>query len=743
VVVKPAEHNSRAPAKSKAANVAALCDYIGGPEDEHGQARTDIGHRGALNLMGVDHADQVAEMIDLAEVSKRSTQPVDHWIISWTHAEQPTAAQVDQVARRFLEEMGLKDHQCIYALHTDTANLHMHLAINRVHPEREIVIEVNKGFSLNAAFRAIAIIEHEQGWKPEPNAVYRVEMDGPTVHVRHRDEKARAAVRELPREVRQHHQLRERKPSRRARDIEERTGDRSAERIAIEDGAPIIRAAKSWQELHQGLAAQGMRYERQGSGGKLWVGDQPVKPSSAGRDCSLPALEKQLGAFEPAAVQERAGEVKAREPEPLAPQAAPGWADYRKAREQHYAARAAGRGQKQAGQRAAWEALRDRHREARAKMFNESWRGRGDALNALRSVLARDQAAEKLELKERHQREREAARQEQRRGPFPRYEEWLRGRGADREAELWRHREREAPVIEGPRFEQPKPEDIRSFEPVIDRGVVHYRREGAPAIAFTDQGKRIAIHASERASVLAALQLSQQKWGEFVVTGNDKFKRLCVTVAAEHGLRLTNPELQAALAQERNRLQLQRQEELRGQPPRPERVPAGPADPVQQREAPTPASPAAPAELGRPKTVVDLYRRHFDEIAARAAGKPDPSRVDTEIAVRLRITGRSREEVARIIEVGAKATRPAEDRSWEKYGARAAENAFGVPGDRRASELAPHTDRLFGIEGRNRQHEIAEQQRIALERQQQLERERLQRSQGRGGPERGGGGRGM
>jgi hypothetical protein len=740
VVVKPAEHNAKAPAKSKAANVAALCDYIGGPEDENGQPRTDIGQRGALNLMGVDHADQVAEMIDLAEVSKRSTQPVDHWIISWTQAEQPSKAQVDAVARRFLEEMGLKDHQCIYALHTDTANLHMHLAINRVHPEREIAVEVNGGFFKNAAFRAIAIIEHEQGWKPEPNAVYRVEMEGQTMHVRHRDEKARAAARELPREVRQHHQLRERKPSQRARDIEERTGDRSAERIAIEDGAPIIRAAKSWQELHQGLAAQGMRYERQGSGGKLWVGDQPVKPSSAGRDCSLPALEKHLGAFEPAVAPERAAEVKAREAEPLAPQVAPGWADYRKAREQHYAARAAGRGQKQAAQRAAWEALRERHRDARAKMFKESWRGRGDALNALRSVLARNQAAEKLELKERHQLEREAARKEQRRGPFPRYEDWLRDRGADRAAERWRHRTREAPAIEGPKYEIPKPQDIRSFEPAIDRGVVHYRREGTPAPAFTDQGKRIAIHVSERDSVLAALQLSQQKWGQFVVTGNDKFKQLCVQIAAEHNLRLTNPELQASLTKERERLQLQREEQMRGPQTPQQREPAATAERGKQIETTSPASPAAPRELGRPKTVVDLYRRHLEHVTPRASGKLDPSRVDAEIAVRLRLTGRSRDEVAQIIAVGAAATRPAEDRSWEKYGARAAENAFGVPGDRRAAELGTSVDRIFGIEGRDRQREIAEQQRIALERQQQLERERLARERGhdRGGP----GGRG-
>ena len=90
------------------------------------------------------------------------------------------------------------------------------------------------------------------------------------------------------------------RPSGRAQDLEERTGQRSAERIAIEEAAPIIRQARSWRELHAALAAQGMRYEKKGSGALLWIGEQPVKASTAGRDCSMAALRKRLGEFEPA-----------------------------------------------------------------------------------------------------------------------------------------------------------------------------------------------------------------------------------------------------------------------------------------------------------------------------------------------------------------------------------------------------------------------------------------------------------
>ena len=79
-----------------------------------------VEHRGALNLLNIDHDGQIQEMIDLAEVARRSQQPVQHWILSWREGEQPTRAQADETVGMFLAEMGLGEHQAIYALHRDT-----------------------------------------------------------------------------------------------------------------------------------------------------------------------------------------------------------------------------------------------------------------------------------------------------------------------------------------------------------------------------------------------------------------------------------------------------------------------------------------------------------------------------------------------------------------------------------------------------------------------------------------------
>jgi hypothetical protein len=198
-----------------------------------------------------------------------------------------------------------------------------------------------------------------------------------------------------------------------------------------------------------------------------------------------------------------------------------------------------------------WNDLTNRHRKERADVLGGSWRGKGDLLNATRSVLAARQAQEKASVRERQRLARAALCRDT--GPFPSYENWLERRDRD-QADRWRHRERRPATIEGPTFEQPTVRDIRAFTAVLDGRRVHYHLARSRRPSFTDHGKTIDIDDSRtRESVLAALQLSAQKWGAISVHGNREFMRTCVELAAEHGFKIANPELQEAIAAERQR----------------------------------------------------------------------------------------------------------------------------------------------------------------------------------------------
>ena len=261
--------------KSKAVMISELVDYIFAAQDDQGKEK--LAHFGALNFLTTTRAAQKNEMIALAEESIQSKMPVTHWILSWKDEEQPTPEKVDFAVRYFLGLMEWGEHQAFYTVHKNTANLHVHILVNRVHPDTLKVHRPNRGFDIERAHLAIAKLERIQGWASEENSVYKDSWTGRYFAMTKRDSPKLCSG---------------------AGSLENATGEKSAQRIARERGQNIIKEAASWQELHEGLVSVGLRFEKKGSGALVWVGDVAVKVSSVDRAFSLPKLVKKLGEYE-------------------------------------------------------------------------------------------------------------------------------------------------------------------------------------------------------------------------------------------------------------------------------------------------------------------------------------------------------------------------------------------------------------------------------------------------------------
>ncbi|EKM9682019.1 TPA: relaxase/mobilization nuclease domain-containing protein, partial [Escherichia coli] len=80
-------------------------------------------------------AEEMQKAADLAHFSKDDTDPVFHYILSWPAHESPRSEQLFDCVRHTLKSLELSKHQYVAAVHTDTDNLHVHVAVNRVHPE--------------------------------------------------------------------------------------------------------------------------------------------------------------------------------------------------------------------------------------------------------------------------------------------------------------------------------------------------------------------------------------------------------------------------------------------------------------------------------------------------------------------------------------------------------------------------------------------------------------------------------
>ena len=70
------------------------------------------------------------------------------------------------------------------------------------------------------------------------------------------------------------------------------------------------------------------------------------------------------------------------------------------------------------------------------------------------------------------------------------------------------------------------------------------------------------------------------------------------------------------------------------------------------------------------------------------------------------VTGYSREQIAKAILDGARASRPHENRDWQAYARRAVQRAFGAPGEQARVRLEPLRDRLLRLEGRQDERQV-------------------------------------
>lgn len=70
-----------------------------------------------------------------AQLSARIRNAAYHLMIAWHERERPDAELMQTVARRTLELAGLAEHQALFMGHGDTPHRHLHILLNRVHPD--------------------------------------------------------------------------------------------------------------------------------------------------------------------------------------------------------------------------------------------------------------------------------------------------------------------------------------------------------------------------------------------------------------------------------------------------------------------------------------------------------------------------------------------------------------------------------------------------------------------------------
>ena len=205
------------------------------------------------------------------------------------------------------------------------------------------------------------------------------------------------------------------------------------------------------------------------------------------------------------------------------------------------------------------EKLYQQQKDGRKKLFSQIWKGRGKELNQLRSIFAFVHRREQLELREQHSEELQELRSHFLKR-FPSFRDWLSDQSREDLYSIYRYPGQLllSPEQSGIKIPQlARNIDLRDYSARRGAGSkVLYCRAGTYTADFSDMGKRIVLNKRNltEESVVAALQLANQKWGATEITGNAEYKELCISVAVKYGLKLANPDLMAEVERRRQAL---------------------------------------------------------------------------------------------------------------------------------------------------------------------------------------------
>ena len=85
--------------------------------------------------LALEDPQDAALLMRITAAQGRTEQPVQHLSISLAPGEHLSREQWEQVIDRTLKDLGLEGHQVLIVAHRDTDHEHIHLMVNRVHPE--------------------------------------------------------------------------------------------------------------------------------------------------------------------------------------------------------------------------------------------------------------------------------------------------------------------------------------------------------------------------------------------------------------------------------------------------------------------------------------------------------------------------------------------------------------------------------------------------------------------------------
>lgn len=203
--------------KTRLSSFSGLVQYLCNQQNK--QER--VGKVRLSNCNSLDPIWAVQEVLATQAKNQRATgDKTYHMLISFAPGENPSPQVLREIEDRVALSIGFKEHQRISVVHHDTDNLHIHVAINKIHPQAFNMIEPYRAYKIFA--QAASQLEIELGLQIT------------------------------------NHQTRKNRSENLADDMEHHSGIESLINWMKRHCKEKIEAARSWKEIHSILAEHGL-----------------------------------------------------------------------------------------------------------------------------------------------------------------------------------------------------------------------------------------------------------------------------------------------------------------------------------------------------------------------------------------------------------------------------------------------------------------------------------------------------
>ena len=214
------------PIKSvRKSSFSVLIQYLTDPQDKSER----VSQINVSNCYTDDLTAGLLEIQNTQEMNKRAkSDKTCHLVLSFPEGERLSFMSLNAIEERFCEALGFAGHQRISVVHDDTNNLHMHIAINKIHP------------------RSLTIHNPYYDYKKVAKLCEQIEQEYGLTTVNHETVSDKAA--------------------RVAQEIEIRTGVESLLGWLKRECLDELKQSDNWQDLNRVLKTHGLEIKERGNG---------------------------------------------------------------------------------------------------------------------------------------------------------------------------------------------------------------------------------------------------------------------------------------------------------------------------------------------------------------------------------------------------------------------------------------------------------------------------------------------